>query len=392
MAYIYKRGKTYSYSVEIGRSRDGKRLKETRGGFRTKKEAQQAAVSTETEIANGTHVTEKEILFSDYADIWYEEHKKFIKISTAYRMKSQLQFIKEFFKNEKLKNITRLKFQSFLDFLSSDNQYQYETTKNIRTIAKMIFDAACKYDIIKKNPSEYTLLPMEKNDIVSLDDALPKYMEKEVLHKFLETIRLDPTTESAYPLFLTLAYTGLRLSEATALLWSDINFEEKTLSVSKNLYFINKKRCDYIFQPPKTKSSVRKIPISDTLISMLKEHCKKQKEEKILHRNMWEVTDDFIFTRSYFSNRRLYGSPFPNSDIRYRTHKTIERLGLNGITTHSLRHTHVSLLAEAGVPLEVIQERLGHKSDNTTRQIYLHITKSLKTEAAQKFEKLMNNL
>jgi integrase len=56
------------------------------------------------------------------------------------------------------------------------------------------------------------------------------------------------------------------------------------------------------------------------------------------------------------------------------------------------RHTHTSLLAEAGVDLVTIMERLGHKDDDVTKNIYLHITQSLKQEAVHKFEKLMNDL
>jgi integrase len=59
---------------------------------------------------------------------------------------------------------------------------------------------------------------------------------------------------------------------------------------------------------------------------------------------------------------------------------------------HSLRHTHTSLLAEAGVELLQIMERLGHTDDETTTRVYLHITKDRKKEASQKFGELMRGL
>ena len=61
-------------------------------------------------------------------------------------------------------------------------------------------------------------------------------------------------------------------------------------------------------------------------------------------------------------------------------------------TPHSLRHTHTSLLAEAGVSLPQIMERLGHKNESTTKNVYLHVTKAMKKEASQKFKELMENL
>jgi len=62
------------------------------------------------------------------------------------------------------------------------------------------------------------------------------------------------------------------------------------------------------------------------------------------------------------------------------------------LTPHSLRHIHTSLLAEAGVGLEEIMDRLGHSDDNTTRNVYLHMTKEMKKEASHKFGKLMRSL
>ncbi|WP_215831165.1 tyrosine-type recombinase/integrase [Pelorhabdus rhamnosifermentans] len=62
------------------------------------------------------------------------------------------------------------------------------------------------------------------------------------------------------------------------------------------------------------------------------------------------------------------------------------------LTPHSLRHTHTFLLAEAGVGLYEIMERLGHSDDDTTKRVYLHVTQSMKKEASQKFNNLMKNL
>lgn len=62
------------------------------------------------------------------------------------------------------------------------------------------------------------------------------------------------------------------------------------------------------------------------------------------------------------------------------------------LTPYSLRHTHTSLLAEAGVELLKIMDRLGHCDDDTTKNVYLHVTKEMKKEASHKFAQLMRNL
>jgi|SRR5690554_6477039 len=98
---------------------------------------------------------------------------------------------------------------------------------------------------------------------------------------------------------------------------------------------------------------------------------------------------DFVFAKM----ERNPGYPEMLKTIKNRMTRLLKLAGLNEeLTPHSLRHTHTSLLAEAGVNLETIMERLGHKDDETTRHVYLHVTKSQKKEASQKFAELMRSL
>lgn len=79
--------------------------------------------------------------------------------------------------------------------------------------------------------------------------------------------------------------------------------------------------------------------------------------------------------------------------VENRMSRLLKLAQLNdGLTPHSLRHTHTSLLAEAGVGLPEIMDRLGHVDDATTRNVYLHVTKTKKKEASQKFSELMRDL
>lgn len=62
------------------------------------------------------------------------------------------------------------------------------------------------------------------------------------------------------------------------------------------------------------------------------------------------------------------------------------------LTPYSLRHTHTSLLAEVGVALEQIMDRLGHSDHQITKDVYLYVTQEMKKEASQKFSELMRSL
>jgi integrase len=107
------------------------------------------------------------------------------------------------------------------------------------------------------------------------------------------------------------------------------------------------------------------------------------------HRDIYH-DKGFIFTSM---DEKQPGYPFYIKKVENRMKRLLKLAGLNTeLTPHSLRHTHTSLLAEADVSLPQIMERLGHKDESTTKNVYLHVTKEMKKEASQKFKELMENL
>lgn len=102
----------------------------------------------------------------------------------------------------------------------------------------------------------------------------------------------------------------------------------------------------------------------------------------------WEQNDyDFVFV-----SKRQPGNPLRYSTVMSCTKRLGKKLGFASLHPHMFRHTHVSILAAAKVPLPAIKERLGHTNDKTTERIYLHITKQFKSEVADKFELAMSGL
>ncbi len=139
--------------------------------------------------------------------------------------------------------------------------------------------------------------------------------------------------------------------------------------------------------PPKTKTSIREVTVSAKVITELELHQARQRIFKMKKRDVWH-DENFVFTLE-----RYPGYPHYIKRIENRMSRLLRLSDLNSeLTPHSLRHTHTSLLAEAGVGLEEIMERLGHADDETTRRVYLHVTKDMKKEAAHKFDRLMDSL
>jgi len=274
-------------------------------------------------------------------------------------------------------------YQDALDDLIEE--YAYNTVKGINRTGRMIFKKAIELEIVKKDPTEFTSIKKPIKTIEELEEKqIPKYMEKEELYLFLETAARQGL-EMDYLAFLILSYTGMRIGELVCLKWNDINFNENTIRIIKTYYNEKNNSVKYQLVLPKTKGSIRTIVVEDEIIEELKKHKTAQKKAIKLLGDAY-YNEGFIFANT----ERRPGYPMLIKTVANRLLKTA---GLNQeLTPHSLRHTHTSLLAEAGVGLEEIMDRLGHVEDETTRLIYLHVTKELKKEASHKFGQLMRSL
>lgn len=387
--HIYKREKTYTYVIDLGKDPiTNKRQQKTKGGFKTKKEAEAALAKIQTEYNEGTYVNESNIKLKTYIDEWMELYEKSgnVKANTVRRRKHETGVIKKYFKEAEIQNITPKIYQKFL--LSLLDDFADSTLRQINVVAKMIFSKALRDKVIKEDPTLDIIVPKNKKTLEDLENEteIPKYFEKNELKEFLEYAKRDKNTQ-AYIIFLTLAYTGMRVGELCALKWKDIDFENKTINIYKTYYNERNVTTEYELTTAKSESSRRVIAIDDDLIAALKKHRAFQSELILLNREWYK--EDFVFTKVI----KFQGYPETPSQIDYKMDQIIKRNNMEKrITPHGLRHTHTTLLAQAGVSLEEIQERLGHKDDKITKQIYLHITKDMKRDASQKFSELMKSI
>ncbi|GEN46260.1 hypothetical protein AHA02nite_20360 [Alkalibacillus haloalkaliphilus] len=269
-----------------------------------------------------------------------------------------------------------------------ENGYADNTLKGVHRTGKMIFRKAIEMEKIKRDPTEFAYLRRTKKTVQDLESTeLPNYLEKEELNLFIKTAE-NKGLDLDYLMFLTLSYTGIRVGELVALKWKDIDFNNHTISITKTYYNPKNNTLKYQLVPPKTLMSKRIISVDEEVISNLKKHLKIQNKVKMRYRDSYH-DEGFIFAKK----ERHPGYPILVKVVETRMKRLLKLSGLNeALTPHSLRHTHTSLLAEARVSLEIIMERLGHSDDQTTKNIYLHVTKDMKKEASQKFGQLMRSL
>jgi len=162
-------------------------------------------------------------------------------------------------------------------------------------------------------------------------------------------------------LFWTLATTGLRLSEALALRWSDLDLRAGTLRVQRALQRV---RGAWVTTEPKTRSGSRTVTLPPTTVAVLRQH-RRQAAEEALRGGRGLEEDQLVFTTKL-------GRPLAHRHVQRVFRQLSERAGLPPVTPHGLRHLHASLLLAGGAPLPEVARRLGHSTPAVTASIYSH--------------------
>ncbi|WP_254901225.1 site-specific integrase [Tuberibacillus sp. Marseille-P3662] len=185
-----------------------------------------------------------------------------------------------------------------------------------------------------------------------------------------------------YVLFFLLSRTGLRIGEALALTWDDIDIDQQTLTVDKTLvYPLNSSA--YV-SSPKSNSSLRTIKIDDQTVNVLKKHQINRKEIYLRYQNYEQPSNNIVFHQ--------HNSRWLRTNVVRDYFKTVcKRAGVRVLSPHALRHTHAVYLLEAGANIKYVSERLGHSSIKMTADTYLHVTEKIENDALDMYQRYINN-
>ena len=209
--------------------------------------------------------------------------------------------------------------------------------------------------LIKVNPAAEATLPRVPKPKITV-------LTQEQLDALLEAAK----GTRFYALLYVLAYTGLRLGEALALKWEDVDLDRGVL---------------FIVGETKTEESVRAVGLDDDTVAVLRRHKKEQEWLKRMEGPRYE-NQGLVFTTERGT------SPSP-SNLRNRyLYPLCEKAGVPRVNFHALRHTHASLLLTANVHPKIVSERLGHASIETTADRYQHLSPTLQAAALEQYKAL----
>lgn len=385
---VRKRGNTWYYYFDMGIV-DGKRKKIERSaeGAYTKAEAETILRRKIIEYENaGTVFKPSEMTLHDFLMFWQQEYVALrLKPNTQYNYETCIRIhILPHLGKYKLKSLTPHVIQQFLNLKVREGWARQTLNIMKGILSKSLNQAVYPYKYINENPMHYVELMLDKDRRPTRDDL--KIQSRENLQLLNKNVTED------HPFYLPFHigfHCGLRVGELCGLEWKHVNFDDETIEIEQQL--VGKKdennKLQWIVGPPKSKAGYRTIPISNTLINILKRARLRQKENKIKYGEFY-VQDE----KHDFICKKGNGEHYTPSVIKYQTRELITRkLGIE-FNYHSLRHTHATMLIENGAPIKTVQKRLGHSRSAITEDRYVHLTKKMARDAADIFDTIARDL
>lgn len=357
-------------STKDGRSwyftsyKNGKQYKSKR--FKTQKEAKDEEAIYRLKIEHPYNKLFK-LIWLDYINDLSKKRKD----STIYSYKKDYnRHIKPFFENKYINTITVANIREWALKLEKTG-ISVAYMNKIHNILNQIFDYAIKNYELQSNPSRIFGTFEEKNNKIIKDENKLRYITLEEFNKFISVID-DPLYKT---FFIFAFYTGCRRGEIQALTWNDIDFKNNEIIINKTLY--EEVKGKIVINSTKNNLN-RKIKMSNTLIQSLKDYYKYVKQYKDFSKN-W-----FIFGNSRF---------LPKTTIDRNKHKYFNLSGVNEITMHEFRHSHVSLLIneyvkkskETNMKVDtakfflMMSNRMGH-TIQVMQETYMHLFPTIQDE------------
>ncbi|AWX96427.1 tyrosine-type recombinase/integrase [Streptococcus suis] len=374
----------YRASVYLGVDQlTGKKIKSTITG-RTKKELKIKIKQAELEFKNNGSTRFKNSAISAYqelAELWWESYKHTVKPNTQDSVRKLLDnHVLPLFGSYKLDKLTTPLIQSVInDLANKTNKGEigaFLHYDKIHALNKRILQYGVTMQALPTNPSRDVILP--RNTQKSKTSKV-KYFDNQELKQFLDY--LDNIDLSNYrnlyefTLYKFLLATGCRINEALALSWSDIDFENSVVHITKTLNYLSQ------INSPKSKASFRDIDIDSITIALLKKYKLRQKQEA------WQLgrTEEIVFSD--------FIHEYPNNKtLSTRLITRFKHAGVPNIGFHGFRHTHASLLLNSGIPYKELQHRLGHSTLSMTMDTYSHLSKENAKKAVSFYETALKAL
>jgi integrase len=325
----------------------------------------------------------KNLKFEKVAAEWLETYSRIgVKKSTIRVREKEIKILNRYIAQMSIADVTPRKHQSILNDLF-DQDYARSSIEGVNVTAGMIYRYALKEKYIRDNPHIGAIIPKKPQTVEDIEsDAIDQeYLNSAELEEFLKAVMQHGIKEDL-EIFYTLAFSGMRSGELCALKETDLNFKDHKIRITKTIYNPNNNMREYELTPPKTKGSKREFIVESEIMTMLKARIRNNHKAMMKARLLTEDIHDekFVFCRPT-------GYPYIQKTLLNRMERLLKKTEIKkDATPHIFRHTHISMLAEAGVDLPTIMKKVGHDDMDTTLRIYLHVTEKMQRNASDKVQ------
>lgn len=322
-------------------------------------------------------VGEKDILFKHFTESWLKTVKKpTVKQHTYDTLEFMVkQYIIKPLGDLELKQIDGHLIQTLIINKLKEDGYSYQTIRQVYAKLSSIFKYADLRGKIKINPMKEVILPKK----TLFQNKETRYLSEEERKALIETCYMRNKNGSFFfkngPFYVFIMYTGCRIGEALALKWSDIDLENRTVTISRTMITVRNfdNHTSTHRDQNSTKNGVtRTIYLSDMALQALldiKSTHKYSPDGYILPGREKDKPITYIAARGSFD-------------------RIIKQAGIPKCSIHCLRHTFISLMINNNIPIPLVADMAGHTNINTTMQVYTHLLK----ETQHKSMEVIKNL
>ena len=323
------------------------------------------------QLKHGIYIARKDIYLTEWIEEWLEDYVKAHKKIGTYTTYKDLYHsaIRPEIALLRLQDITVDTVEQIYKRIKKKREYSKASMETIAVIIKGSLLRAERKQLINSNPAKAAELPIIAN--CNEEDKKQRIaLTREQQELFMECAK----GSYLYNLFYVLLRTGMRVGEALALKYTDIDKKNNQLHISRTLKYVEGK---FVEDTPKSKTSIRDIPLTDNLIKVLD-----------AQRNYWGFKIDRI-DRYLFCDDE--GKPLYRGRVQTQINRAIRKAReidktFPDFTPHTFRHTFATRAIEEGMETQVLKTILGHGSYAMTMDLYAHVLPDKKQEAMKLIE------
>ncbi|WP_460058681.1 tyrosine-type recombinase/integrase, partial [Pseudolactococcus yaeyamensis] len=320
---------------------------------------------------------QEKILFSKMCDYWHADQAVRVKRSTSFSRSRVVKKLKMDFKGECLQELTPFRIQKYFN----DMNYTRKTISTYYSIFRQVMSFAYRMDYLKNDVMKKVRINLPAFTIGDIEVEKKKVFSAKEMKSVLSLMTCPNVKRTALMLeFLFL--TGLRYGEFASLTYDDyfVTNDGTYVDINSTLDYQDGGVSMKLHSTPKTVTGNRRVFLSKRAIEIVEFFFKDNK-------NLLEQSSRFKEYGYIFPS--LTGNPKGWTSLDRAFSNFGKRTGLDKkFCIHSLRHSHITLLTEAGVSQTAIMERVGHRDPKITTSIYTHVTKKMSDVAVKELNKI----